>query len=55
MQAKYKLKNEMDLTFDEISIENENISKVPEHLRPTEAMQERFLQNCVDCGILEEI
>lgn len=55
MKTKYKLKNDLDLTFDEISIKNEDISEVPEHLRPTQAMQDRFLQNCFDRGLLEEV
>jgi len=54
MKTEYKLKSDyIDLTFDEVSLEDEDQFEDSEDLRPTEAMQARFLQNCVDLDILE--
>jgi len=54
MNQKYKLKNEIDLTFDEVlSGDEPPINQASTDLRPTPAMQARFIQNCVDLDILE--
>ena len=51
--VKYLYKG-VDLSFDDVEID-EVIEDVPEALQPTEAMQERFLENCVEMGILEKV
>jgi len=56
MSTKYELIDNTDLTFDEVTIHrNENQEQIPENLMPTSAMQDRFMQNCVDMGILRII
>jgi len=55
MKTEYKLKMNIDLTFDDVLLENEEQYEVSEDLRPTQAMQDRFLQNCVKLGILEVV
>lgn len=56
MKQQYVLKNDINLTFDDyVTPETENQSTVPVNLHPTESMQEKFMQNCVDCGILVKI
>lgn len=55
MKNKYVLTagHDMDLTFDDIIIsDEENQETVPENLHPTDAQQEKFIQNCVQKGIL---
>lgn len=43
----------IDLTFDGTIIsEDEKQSNVPENLRPTPAMQNRFIENCIEKGVL---
>jgi len=52
MKEQYILKNDIDLTFnDVITSDDENQSNISENLRPTQAMQDKFMQNCVDLGI----
>ena len=41
-----------DLTLDDVTID-EPINDTPPALQPTQEMQERFLRNCVDLGILK--
>ena len=53
MKPQYVLKNDLDLTFDDVTTpETENQAAVPTNLHPTEAMQEKFMQNCADVGIV---
>ena len=53
MSNQYQLTNATDLTFDDVIIsENEDQVEIASNLQPTEAMQEQFMQNCVDMGIL---
>jgi len=53
MNTQYVLANDIDLTFDDVVVsESESQSSVPENLRPTQAMQDKFTQNCIDLGIL---
>ena len=55
MKSEYTLKNDLDLTLDDNeTLEVDEKSTVSEKLRPTEAMQEKFMQNCVEKGILVE-
>jgi len=56
MEGQYSLVNGVDLTFDDVDMpKNEKISEISEKLRPTQAMQDRFMKNCVDMGILTTI
>lgn len=56
MGNQYKLTNAIDLTFDDVIIsDNEDQAEIPSDLQPTEAMQERFMKNCVNMGILASI
>ena len=56
MKEQHRLINDIDLTFGDIIIsETEDQVVIPENLRPTEAMQARFMQNCLKEGILTTI
>jgi hypothetical protein len=53
MEGQYSLANGVDLTFDDVDMpKSEKNPEISEKLRPTQAMQERFMQNCIDMGIL---
>ncbi len=53
MNQRYKLTDTTDLTFDDVIIpEHEKQSSNPVNLHPTVAQQAKFIQNCVDMGIL---
>lgn len=53
MKKQYSLTNDTDLTLADVdtskNVENVEVSG---NLRPTQAMQDHFMQNCVDMGIL---
>lgn len=56
MSTRHELLDDTDLTFDDVIVaETENQVEIPENLIPTSSMQDRFMQNCVDMGILQTI
>jgi len=56
METPYKLTSDIDLTFDDIiTLDGEDQAKTVENLVPTANMQARFMQNCLEMGILTTI
>ena len=55
MKNRYKLKEGLqDLSLDDVIIPK-NESPPEPVIEPTNEMQERFMKNCLEMGILEEI
>jgi len=49
MSTEYELVNDIDLTLGSSDIADNN-----DHLQPSQAMQDNFIKNCVELGILRE-
>lgn len=56
MGTQYKLTSDIDLTFDDIiTLNAKDQAKIAEKLVPTVTMQAKFMQNCLEMGILTTI
>ncbi len=53
MKNQYELNTKIDLSLDDVQMsDKEEYFTISRDLQPTEAMQSRFIQNCVDLGVL---
>lgn len=56
MGTQYKSTSDIDFTFDDIiTLDAKDQAKIAENLVPIATMQARFMQNCLEMGILTTI